>query len=215
MYRGEFMSFVRNNISRLTLFDKGYYLTSREQEFLKKSYAYYFSEYIFPKIDETPFAAIYSDSYSRPNTPVNIQIGALMLKELTHSSDEEILYSLMLDYRMQYALHTTSFDEQPMSDRTLGRFRARCLEYERKTGIDIIGNTIKSLSKEIEKLMDITGPGYYGGHIMNMSMYENIAIWNGSYEDISKEDCVNTAWTESWNTVFSLSTPLWQDRFAG
>ena len=28
------MSFVRNNISRLTLFDKGYYLTSREQEFL-------------------------------------------------------------------------------------------------------------------------------------------------------------------------------------
>ena len=28
----------------------------------------------------------------------------------------------------------TSFDEQPMSDRTLGRFRARCLEYERKTG---------------------------------------------------------------------------------
>lgn len=33
---------------------------------------------------------------------------------------------------------TTSMKEQPMSDRTLGRFRARCLEYEAKTGIDLI-----------------------------------------------------------------------------
>ena len=33
----------------------------------------------------------------------------------------------MFDIRYQYALHTTSFIEQPLSDRTLGRFRERCI----------------------------------------------------------------------------------------
>lgn len=36
----------------------------------------------------------------------------------------------MLDPRYQYALHTTSFDEQPMSDKTLSRFRKRCYDYD-------------------------------------------------------------------------------------
>ena len=41
----------------------------------------------------------------------------------------------MFDIRYQYALHTTSFTEQPLSDRTLSRFRARCLAYETETGL--------------------------------------------------------------------------------
>ncbi|MCQ2771311.1 MAG: hypothetical protein MJ236_05880 [Clostridia bacterium] len=50
------MSFVRNDNIQLSLFDKGFSLSTRELEFLKKSYAFYFSEYIFPKIDESPFS---------------------------------------------------------------------------------------------------------------------------------------------------------------
>ena len=29
-------------------------------------------------------------------------------------------------FKVTNALHTTSFEEQPLNDRTLGRFRARC-----------------------------------------------------------------------------------------
>ena len=36
----------------------------------------------------------------------------------------------MLDFHLQYALHTTSFEEQPLSDKTLSRFRKRCYEQE-------------------------------------------------------------------------------------
>ena len=46
--------------------------------------------------------------------------------------------SLLFDIRFQYALHTTSFKEQPVSDRTFSRFRRRCLTYETETGIDLI-----------------------------------------------------------------------------
>jgi hypothetical protein len=38
----------------------------------------------------------------------------------------------MLGLHLQYALHTTSFVEQPVSDKTLSRFRKRCYDYETK-----------------------------------------------------------------------------------
>lgn len=151
------MSFILNDasIQQMSFFDSYNTLTDREKKFLEKSWARYFAEHIFPKIDEKPYAVLYSGKDSRPNTPVNIQIGALIIKELTGLSDEDMLTAMMFDIRFQYALHTTSFLEQPMSDRTLGRFRERCSTYEKETGIDLLHNTIVSLSKEMAEMMKI------------------------------------------------------------
>lgn len=38
----------------------------------------------------------------------------------------------------QYALHTTSFDEHHLSDKTLSRFRKRCYDYEHEMGVDLL-----------------------------------------------------------------------------
>lgn len=150
------MSFSLNTSSQLTIFDPYFGLTPREQKFLDKSWAKYFSEYIFPKIDEKPYAVLYDQSSaSRPNTPVNILIGALIIKELTGQSDDELMESLMFDIRYQYALHTTSYKEQPISDRSLGRFRERCTTYETKTGNDLLHNTVTELSKELAEIMRV------------------------------------------------------------
>ena len=40
------------------------------------------------------------------------------------------------------------FAEQPLSDRTLSRFRARCAAYETEHGVDLLHETITSLSSE-------------------------------------------------------------------
>lgn len=151
------MSFVANDVGseQLSLFDSFNTLTDREKRFLNKSWAKYFAENIFPKIDEQPYAVLYSKKDSRPNTPVNVQIGALIIKEFTNLSDDEILTALMFDVRFQYALHTTSFTEQPLNDRTLGRFRERCTTYEKETGIDLLHETISSLSNEMAEMMKL------------------------------------------------------------
>lgn len=151
------MSFVLNDAStqQLSLFDSYNTLTDREKRFLDKSWAKYFAEHIFPKIDEWPFAVLYSSKDSRPNSPVNVNLGALIIKEFTGLSDDELLTSMMFDIRFQYALHTTSFDEQPMSDRSLGRFRERCRIYEEETGIDLLHPAIASLSKEMAEMMKL------------------------------------------------------------
>ena len=70
-------------------------------------------------------------------------------------SDDELLASMMFDIRFQYALHTASFAEQPMSDRSLGRFRERCRIYEEETGIDLLRPAIASLSKEMAEMMKL------------------------------------------------------------
>jgi len=151
------MSFVPNDASvqQLSFLDPYNNLTDREKRFLEKSWAKYFAEHIFPKIDEKPYAVLYSDKDSRPNTPVNVQIGALILKEFTNLSDDDILTSLMFDIRFQHALHTTSFIEQPLNDRTLGRFRERCATYEKETGIDLLHETIESLADEMATIMKL------------------------------------------------------------
>lgn len=151
------MSFKTNEVDQLSLFDSFSNLTAREQKALENSWAKVFAEEVFPKINEKPFAVLYSDKASRPNTPVNVIIGACIIKELFDYSDDEMVEGLMLDLRLQYALHTTSFEEQPLSDKTLSRFRRRCYDYEQTHGVDLYKMAITDYNNEIAKMMKLDG----------------------------------------------------------
>ena len=151
------MSFKENTCQQISFTDSFSGLTAREQKALEKSWAKIFADEIFPAIDEKRFSVLYSDKASRPNTPVNVIVGALIIKELFDYSDDEMVENLMLDFRIQYALHTTSFEEQPLSDKTLSRFRKRCYDYETLYGKDLYHDCVKDLSASIAKLMGISG----------------------------------------------------------
>ena len=100
--------------------------SKRKQKILEKSWEKPFSDIIFSNIDEMIFAPLYSDKRnSRPNAPVNVIVGALILKELNGLTDDEIIEECEFDFRYQYALHTTSYENQPLSNRTFSRFRER------------------------------------------------------------------------------------------
>ena len=128
-----------------------------------------FADEIFPAIDEERFSVLYSDKASRPNTPVNVIIGALIIKELFDYSDDEIVENLMLDLHLQYALHTTSFAEQPISDKTLSCFRRICYDYETLHDVDLYHDCVRDLSSKIAKIMKLNGRirriGFYDDRI--------------------------------------------------
>lgn len=149
------MSFRTNTYQQISITDRFHSLTAREQKALDKSWAKIFAEEIFPAIDEKRFRVLYSDNASRPNTPVNIWVGALIIKEIFGISDDEIVENLMLDPRYQYALHTTSNEEQPLSDKSLSRFRKRCYDYETSYGVDLYHDCITDLGSKIAKMMEI------------------------------------------------------------
>lgn len=151
------MSFKANDIQQLSFNDSLFSLTDREKKAFENSWAKIFADEIFPAIDEERFSVLYSDKSSRPNTPVNIIVGALIIKELFDYSDDEIVENLMLDLHLQYALHTTSFAEQPLSDKSLSRFRNRCYAYETAHSVDLFHDCVKDLSAKIAKLMSLSG----------------------------------------------------------
>lgn len=151
------MSFKLNDCQQMTLDDSFINLTSRERKALENSWAQIFADEIFPVINEERFSVLYSDRASRPNAPVNIIIGALIIKELFDYSDDEIVENLMLDLHLQYAIHTTSFAEQPISDNTLSRFRKRCYDYETAHNVDLYHDCVKNLSSKIAKVMNLNG----------------------------------------------------------
>ena len=151
------MAFKLNDTQQFSLDDITYKMTDRELRALNKSWAKTFADELFPAINEEPFRVLFSErTQCRSNTPINVCIGALIIKEMFQISDDEVIENLMLDPRYQYALHTTSFAEQPLSDKSLSRFRKRCYEYERLHGIDLIHECVTGLSAQIAKVMGIT-----------------------------------------------------------
>lgn len=98
------MSFVKNDNQQLTLLDSTFNLTEREKRMLEKSWAKTFADKVFPAIDENIFSVLYSEKASRPNTPVNVIVGALILKEALNVTDDEIVEAMAFDIRYQQLL---------------------------------------------------------------------------------------------------------------
>ena len=91
------MSFVKNDNQQLTVLDSTFNLTEREKRMLEKSWAKTFADKVFPAIDENIFSVLYSEKASRPNTPVNVIVGALILKETLNVTDDEIVEAMAFD----------------------------------------------------------------------------------------------------------------------
>lgn len=150
------MAFKTNKYQQITLEDSFLTLNERTMKFVLNSWAKGFSEIVFPAINEQRFAVLYSENKSsRPNAPVNAVLGSLILKEIFGLTDDELLASILCDVRFQFALHTTSFEEQPFSDRTFSRFRERLYHYEMETGIDLLQEEMESLADVFVKFLGI------------------------------------------------------------
>ena len=151
------MSFVLNDSQQLSLFDKLAFMSSRKQQMLEKSWAQAFSDHIFKRINEHIFAPLYSEkSNSRPNAPINVLVSALILKDYNGFTDEDIIASCEFDFRYQYALHTTSFEDQPVSERSLSRFRSRLSAYELTTGEDLLHKCFVEMAEGMRQYMEIS-----------------------------------------------------------
>ncbi|MFR7384277.1 MAG: transposase [Anaerostipes sp.] len=152
---------------------------------LEKSWAKTFADKVFPAIDENIFSVLYSKKASRPNTPVNVIVGALILKEALNVTDDEIVEAMAFDIRYQYALHTTSFEEQPISDRTLSRFRARVLSYETEHDVDLIHECVVKTAKEISDFMNMTPDKQRMDSLMVAANIRNLSLLELFYTCVS------------------------------
>jgi len=107
-----------------------------------------FYNLVFRNINERDYKALFSDKASRPNVPVNILVGSLILKERKNWSFDELMEQIMFDLRTKYALGLTSLETMPFSRATLFNFQNRVQEYESETGINLLELTFDRLTAE-------------------------------------------------------------------
>jgi hypothetical protein len=99
---------------------------------LEKSWAAYFYEHVFCRIDEAPFSALYSSTMGRPNFPVNVILSLEYIKHMKDISDEELMEDFNFNYLVNYAVGIRNLGGMNLTERTLDNFRMNvyrhCLE---------------------------------------------------------------------------------------
>ena len=129
-------------------------LTDKEKDALERSWAAAFAADIFPFIDERIFIPLYSERKSRRNVPVNVLAGALLLQEMRGMSDEDLVEAAMFDLRLRTALHITNAVGQPLSLRTIQRFRTRLKRYREASGEDLLRVCFDGIRDKITPFME-------------------------------------------------------------
>jgi hypothetical protein len=169
---------------------------------LDKSWAPIFRKLVFEKIDERRYAVLYSPIESRPNFPVNIWVGLEILKWLFDYTDEELLDQFDFNLLTARALGQDNLGDITLSERTIYYNRQRLLDYESKSGRNLLEEEFRSLTdKTLSKLklntkiqrMDST---MIGSCIKQMSRLELIAkVLQNFYRDLPEAEQLH--WKES------------------
>jgi hypothetical protein len=112
-----------------------------------KEYAFY--KEVFCRIPEALFAELYDeDPASRPNAPINVLVGAMILQHLRDWTFEELLDRVAFDLKVRAALGLWSLAEEPFCRATLFNFQKRLREHMGRTGQDKFQAVFDRLSQE-------------------------------------------------------------------
>ena len=124
------------------------HLTAKTRKRLEQSWAGVFRHEFFSRLDETPFAILYSDKPSRPNIPINVLVSLEALKSGFGWSDEELQDAMLYDVQVRYALGYDNLGEGEFELRTVYNFRKRVCEYMRQTGENLIEQAFEQVTDE-------------------------------------------------------------------
>ena len=130
-------------------------LPEKEKKRLADSWAQSFYSELFCRIDEAPFAKLYSEILSRPNTPVNILAGVEILKAGYGWWDEELYEAFLFNLQVRYALGLRTLGEGNFDLRTLYNFRARVSIHMQESGENLYDRLFSQVTDEQLEVMKL------------------------------------------------------------
>lgn len=141
---------------QITLDDRMLFINDQTRKAIDLSRAKLVGDIIYPNVDETKFAGLFSEKGSRPNILVRRYVAALVLKRMYRMPDEVLMEFLRCGaLNFQYALHTTQEETQPLSESSLRRFRRRLEAYNETHHCDLIKEEFERISKQMAVEMGI------------------------------------------------------------
>jgi hypothetical protein len=130
------------------LFDTFQQLPEKVQQRLETSWADTFYREVFCRIDESPFAVLYSDEPSRPNIPINLLVCVDILKAGFGWSDEELYDEIQFNLQVRHALGVRDISVVPFDLRTLYNFRNRLSRHMLEAGENLLEQVFVQITDE-------------------------------------------------------------------
>lgn len=121
----------------------------------KQSKEYAFYKMIFCNIDEEIFSVLYSKEKSRPNSPVNSLVSALVMMSHRKWSYEELFSQINFNILIKLSLGLDRLEEQPFSMATLFNFQNRLHKHFCETGENLLETVFDKLTSEQLKVLKI------------------------------------------------------------
>ncbi len=121
-------------------------LTKKSRARLEGSWAEDFRRDVFSRIDEKPYAVLYSEEPSRPNEPVNVLVSLEILKSGFGWTDEEMYDAHLYNVQVRYALGLDNLGEGEFDLRTMYNFRGRLTKYMKETGENLLEKTFEQIT---------------------------------------------------------------------
>lgn len=184
---------------QMTMFGTVHQLPLGVKKMMDKSWAPAFRRLIFEKINERRYAELYSRVESRPNFPVNIWVGLEIIKGMFDYTDQELLEQFHFNLLTAYALGQENLGEISLSERTIYYNRERLLEYEAKTGRNLLEEEFHAITDDalaelpIDSKTQRMDSSFIGSFIKQMSRLELIVkVLQNFYHELPKAE--QTRW---------------------
>ena len=187
--------FKENKKLQISLFGMVHQFPIGVKKTLEQSWAPKFRKLIFEKIDEKRYAELYSDIPSRPNFPVNVWVGLEIIKYLRDYTDEELLQQWHFNLLIAFALGQEGLGELTLCSRTIYYNRERLLEYEAKTGCNLLEEEFLSITDGalkqlgVDTRMQRMDSSFVGSNIKQMSRLELLVkVLQNFYQDLPETE---------------------------
>ena len=102
---------------------------------------------ITSEIDEGIFSVLYSSDIGRPNEPIRILVSMLLLKDGNDWSDEALYEACNFNILVSRALGLINLSDQVPCVATYYNFKKRLCDYEKASGINLMEELFKSLTR--------------------------------------------------------------------
>ena len=150
------MSFESSNSARSvqsSFFDLFDNLNEKTRKSIINSKFGVFRSVVYPNIDVESYKVLYSDSGRSPTT-VRDMVMAMILQGEENLTVDALIMRLDTDIAFRYVLGTTgSCVDSTISRSNFFAFVARVVDYESKTGINLVKETVKKLSLQVGREM--------------------------------------------------------------
>lgn len=120
-----------------------------------KSEEYHFYHLIYCTIDEALFSELYSDKKSRPNSPINSMVSALIFQNRRMWSYEELFQNIRFNILFRIALGLDDLESMPFCMATLFNFQNRLNDHFIKTGENLLEMVFDRLSEKQLKMLKL------------------------------------------------------------